>query len=348
LIDFRKFNDPVKKITQLFLLTLTLLTVANFSGQQACAQGAFSGATMSSAVQNYPNRSIKILIPFTPGGTSDVIVRPLAEKMSEVLGQSVIVEYAPGAGGTLAATKVAAAAPDGYTLLLASTGALATGPNVTPVSYDPVTSFAPVGQVASSQYVIVVPLKSVIRDLTDLIERARATPKKLNYGSPGVGSLGHLAVELLLASTGIEMIHVPYRGQTPMDVDLYGGRLDIAVAGLGGTSPAIRDGRLRALALTGATHSAALPNVRTVAEFGVKDFDAAVFWGVVAPAGTDPLIIHKLSQAIRQVVQLKDVRDYWVSQGQDPVLDTPAQFAQLIKTESEKWKRVVQAAGIKE
>ena len=338
----------MKKITQLFLFKLTLLAGANFSVQQACAQGTLPAATMSSVAQNYPNRPIKILIPFTPGGTSDVIVRPLAEKMSEVLGQSVVVEYAPGVGGTLAATKVAAAVPDGYTLLLASTGALATGPNITPVSYDPVTSFAPVGQVASSQYVIVVPPKSAVRDLKDLIERARATPKKLTYGSPGVGSLGHLAVELLLASTGIEMIHVPYRGQTPMDVDLYGGRLDMAVAGLGGIAPAVRDGRLRALALTGATHSESLPNVRTVAEFGVKDFDAAVFWGVVAPAGTDPLIIHKFSQALRHVVQLKDVRAYWVSQGQDPVLDTPAQFAQLIKTESENWMRVVQAAGIKE
>jgi tripartite-type tricarboxylate transporter receptor subunit TctC len=304
-----------------------------------------SGAAMAQA---FPSRPIRMVVPFAPGGTSDVIVRPLIEKMTEVLGQSVVADYAPGAGGTIAAAKVANSAPDGYTLLLASTGGLATGPHVTKITYDPVKSFAPVGQVASSQYVLVVPANSPIQNLGDLMARVKAKPGGLSYGSPGAGSLGHLAMELLKSHTGTQIVHVPYKGQSPMNVDLFGGRLDMAVAGLGGTVPTIKEGRLRAIGMTGATRSGSLPQTPTIAEQGVPGFDAAVFWGVAAPAGTPPDIIEKLNAAVRAVVQVPQVRSYWVNNGQDPVSGTPAQFGALIQREYEKWKVVVKNANITE
>ena len=297
--------------------------------------------------QTYPTRLIRLVIPFTPGGTSDVIARPLAEKLAAQLGQSVVVEYAPGAGGALAAMKVASAAPDGYTLLLGSTGALATGPSVATVGYDPITSFSAVGQVAASQYALVVPVGSSIRDLAQLIKDAQTTSTILSYGSPGVGSLGHLAIELFLNTAGLTLVLVPYRGQSPMDVDLYSGRLDMAIAGLGGTAPAVREGRLRALAVTGLVRSAALPETPTIAELGQPGFDAVVFWGVVAPAGLAPEIIQTLNTALHEIVAHKALRDFWIGQGQEPVSGTPAEFAQLIHTELLKWRAVVKKAAIK-
>jgi tripartite-type tricarboxylate transporter receptor subunit TctC len=304
--------------------------------------------TAGATAQNYPARPIKIVVPFTPGGTSDVIVRPLIEKMTEYLGQSVVADYAPGAGGTIAAAKVAASSPDGYTLLLASTGGLATGPHVTKISYDPVKSFTPVGQVASSQYVVIVTANSPITNLSDLLSRARTNPGGLSYGSPGAGSLGHLAGELLKSSTSTKIVHVPYKGQSPMNIDLYGGRLDLAISGLGGAVPAIKSGRLRAIGMTGANRSGALPQTPTIAELGIPGFDAAVFWGVVAPAGTPPEIIEKLNASLIALVKTPDVRTYWTSQGQDPLSSTPAEFGNLIQREYEKWRTVVKNANITE
>jgi len=311
--------------------------------------GAFLALWAAGALaQSYPSRPIRIVVPFTPGGTSDVIVRPLIEKMTEYLGQTVVADYAPGAGGTIAAAKVAASPPDGYTLLLASTGGLATGPHVTEISYDPVKSFTPVGQVASSQYVVVVTANSPITNLSDLLSRARANPGGLSYGTPGAGSLGHLAGELLKSTTNTQIVHVPYRGQSPMNVDLFGGRLDLAIAGLGGTVPAIKSGRLRAIGMTGANRSGALPQTPTIAELGVPGFDAAVFWGVVAPAGTSPEIIEKLNASLRALVKNPEVRIYWTSQGQDPLSSSPAEFGNLIQREYEKWRVVVKSANITE
>ena len=312
--------------------------------------GAVMLAILSAAAcaQGYPSRAIRMVVPFTPGGTSDVIVRPLTDRLTELLGQSVVADYAPGAGGALAATKVAASPPDGYVLLLASTGALATGPHVAKVSYDPVKSFTPIGQVASSQYVLVVKPDSPITNLADVLARARARPGALSYGSPGAGSLGHLAMELLKSNTGTQIVHVPYRGQSPMNVDLFGGRLDMAVAGLGGTVPAIQSGRLRAIAMTGGTRSGSLPQVPTMAELAVPGFEAAVYWGVVGPAGMPPEIVEKVNTALRTLVQNPEVRNYWMTQGQDPVAGSPAQFGQLIQREFEKWKTVVKNANISE
>jgi tripartite-type tricarboxylate transporter receptor subunit TctC len=313
---------------------------------RAAASLAATAAVPSLAQSGYPNKPIRITVPFAPGGTSDVIVRPLMEHMGEFLGQSVVADYAPGAGGTLAATKVATAAPDGYTLLLASTGAMATGPYVTRVSYDPVRSFLPLGQVASSQYVIVVPAASPIRDLQDLLARAKAKPGGLSYGSPGAGSLGHLAMELLKSMTGTNIVHVAYRGQSPMNVDLFGGRLDLAVAGLGGTVPAIKDGRLRAIGMTGGQRSASLPQAPTIAEQGVPAFDAAVFWGVSAPAGTPAEVAEKWNAGLKRLVQVPQVRAFWTDNGQDPVAGSPADFGALIAREYAKWRAVVKAANI--
>ncbi len=296
--------------------------------------------------QSYPERTIRILVPFSPGGTSDVIVRPLCEQLTHLLGQSVVPEYRPGAGGTLAASSAASSAPDGYTLLLANTGALATGPHVTKVPYDPVKSFAPIGQLASSQYAVVVPTASPITSLDDLLKRVRAAPGQLSYGTPGVGSVGHLAGELWKKMRQVDMAHVPYRGQSQMNVDLYAGRLDVTFAGLGGTVATVQSGKVRALAVTGAKRSQSMPDTPTIAELGLPGYEASVFWGVVAPAGTPREIVNKLNTAINNVVQMNDVRKFWIAQGQDPEGGTPDAFGKLIGTEFVKWGTIVAHAGI--
>ena len=310
--------------------------------------GATLGATQTAWAQSYPHKAIKVVVPFTPGGTADVVVRPVTEKLSELLGHPVLAEYVAGAGGTLAAARVAGSPADGYTLLLASTGGMATGPHVTKVTYDPVKSFAPIAQLASSQYVLVVPTNSPISSLSDLLARARAKPGTLNYGTPGVGSLGHLAGELLKSMTGVQIQHVPYKGQSPMNVDLFGGRLDMAIAGLGGTAPAINAGRLRAIAVTGAARSQSMPQVPAMAELGIAGYEASVFWGLCAPAGTPADVIQKINMAARAMVQMNDVSAYWLGQGQDPVTGTPAQFGAVIQREFERWRAVVKAANISE
>jgi tripartite-type tricarboxylate transporter receptor subunit TctC len=305
-----------------------------------------AGVSAAVAAQGYPDKVIRLVVPFAVGGTSDVMVRPLTEKLSILLGKSVVADYTPGAGGTVAATKVATAPPDGYTLLLASTSALSTGPYVTKVRYDPVKSFTPIGQMARSEYILVVPSTSPMKNLDDVLKAARARPGKLTFGTPGVGSLGHLSGELLKSRAGINIEHVPYRGQGPMDIDLFGGRLDMAIAGLGNTIASIADGRLRAIAVTGATRSATLPQVSTMSELGVPDFDASVFWGLVAPAGTPPEVVQKVNAALRTMVQMPDVRRFWIAEGQDPVTGTPAELGSLIEREYARWKTVVRDAHI--
>ncbi len=316
---------------------------------QSLASTALAGSGISLQAQAaYPAKPVRVVVPFSPGGTADVIVRPLIEKLSLLLGQPLLADYTAGAGGTLAAARVAAAAPDGYTLLLASTGGMATGPHVTKVAYDPVNSFSAISQVASSQYVLVVPVNSPINNLAELLQQAKAKPGGLSYGTPGVGSLGHLAGELLKSRAGVDIVHVPYKGQSPMNVDLFGGRLDMAIAGLGGTAPAINAGRLRAIAVTGAVRSQSMPKVATMAELGIAGFEASVFWGLCAPAGTPPEIIAKLNAAARSLVQTPDVQSYWIGQGQEPVSGTPAQFSALIQREFERWRLVVKAANLNE
>lgn len=294
----------------------------------------------------YPDRPIRLLAPFPPGGTGDVIVRPLCDKLGAELGCPVVPEYVAGAGGALAAEKAAISQPDGYTLLVASTGAFATGPHITRVRYDPIKGFTPIGQVAASQYALVVAPSSSIDSVTDLVSRAKAQPGKLTYGSPGAGSLGHLGGELLKAMTSIDIVHVPYRGQSAMDIDLYGGRIDMAFAGLGGTVQAVEDGRLRALAVTGDRRAGAMPNVPTMAEAGVPGYAAVVFWGVVAPAGTPPDIVQKLNASIEHAVAQPALRELWSKQGQDPVGGTPEAFGALISSEYAKWAGIVQSAHI--
>lgn len=330
----RGLKRSVKKRGPAYLLAGLLLAGAALPGAAAWA------------AQPYPAKTIRMLVPFSPGGTSDVIVRPLCEKLTQLLGRSVVPDYMPGAGGTLAAASVAAAAPDGYTLLLGSTGALATGPHVTKVPYDPLKSFTPVGQLATSQYAVVVPAASPIASLDDLLKRVQAAPGKLSYGSPGVGSLGHLAAELWKKMRHVDIIHVPYRGQSQMSVDLYAGRLDVGFAGLGDTVPMVKSGRLRALAVTGATRAQSLPDVPTIAELGLPGYEASVFWGVVAPAGTPPDVVHKLNEALNRIVRMEDVRKFWIAQGQDPQGGSADAFGKLIGTEYAKWATIVANAGI--
>jgi tripartite-type tricarboxylate transporter receptor subunit TctC len=294
----------------------------------------------------YPDRVLRMLIPFPPGGTGDVVARALCDQLSTALGRAVVPDYLPGAGGALAATRGAAAPADGYTLLLASTGAFAMGPWITSVPYDPVKSFSPIGQIAASQYVLVVTSTSPFGSVAAVVAQAKAKPGSLTFGSPGVGSVGHLAGELFKKMEKIDIVHVPYRGQAPMDIDLLGGRISMAFAGMGGTVQTVKAGRLKALATTGAHRSPALPDVPTMAQAGVAGYAAEVFWGVVAPAGTPPPVISTVNAALSRAVSQAALRSIWIPQGQEIVTGSPDAFGSLIASEFAKWKTIVQSAGI--
>ncbi len=310
----------------------------------AMAVGLTCGSTFA---QQYPAKPIRLVVPYAAGGAADAVVRPLTKELSDVLGQSVAADFSPGAGGTIAAAKVAVAPADGYTLLLGSNGALTTGPHLGKVNYDPIKGFAHVARIANSQYVLLVPATSPIRNLQDLLRAAADKSRPLSCGTPGVGSIGHFALELLKNSTGASLNHVSYRGGSPMTVDLLGGRLDMALGGLATAVPLIHRGELRAIGVTGTVRSQALPQVPTLQELGLKDFDATAFWGISAPQGTPAAVVRRLEEALRTVVAMPAVTTYWVSAGQDPAYSNAADYQVYLRKDYDKWGLIAQRAGIR-
>jgi tripartite-type tricarboxylate transporter receptor subunit TctC len=302
------------------------------------------GAASLVHAQDYPSRPIRMVLPFAAGGTADIVGRPLAQKMSESLGQNVIIDNRGGAGGTVAAVMVAKAAADGYTLLLASSGAITVLPNFTKVPYDPLSDFAAVGQVVSGQLILLVHPMVPARSVRELVALAKAKPGGLSYGS--AGGVGQLAGELFNSLAGVRMVHVAYRGGGPMTVDLLSGQMDLAFPGLSGFVQHVKAGRVRALAVTGAKRSTALPDLPTITAAGLPGYEATTFWGLLAPAQTPVPILRRLNQAIVDAVKQSELVNYYVSQGNDPAADSPEAFAQVIKAELEKWRRVVKAAAI--
>ncbi|MBI3532180.1 MAG: tripartite tricarboxylate transporter substrate binding protein [Burkholderiales bacterium] len=298
--------------------------------------------------QTWPAKPIHLVVPFTPGGSSDILGRAIAQKLQEAWKQPVVIDNVPGAGGSLGAERVAKAAPDGYTLLMAHIGNLAVAPALFPkLPYDPVKSFAPVAWVASVPNVLVVHPSVPAKNVKELVALAKSRPGQLNYGTGGNGSAAHLATEYLKLQSQTFMVHVPYRGTAPAVTDLLSGQLQLMFTGAPVLLPFIKTEQLRAIAVSSSRRLEALPEVPTMAESGYKGFEADQWYGVVAPAGTPREVVLKLNAQINQALSSPELKTRLQSEGAVAMPTTPEAFGALIAREIVRWRPVVQAGNIK-
>ena len=302
----------------------------------------------SAMAQQYPSKPIVLVVPFAPGGTSELISRLVAQKLTERLGQQVVVENRPGAAGNIAMEQVARAAPDGYTLSLGHIGTLAVNPAMFPkLPYDAIKDFAPVSLIAAVPNIVAVNPAVPAKTLKEFLDLARAKPGSINYGSAGNGSAGHLAMEYLKRIAKADMVHVPYKGTGPMLTDLLAGQTQATFTGSSPLIPHIKSGKLRALAVGSAVRIPSLPEVPTVAESGFAGFETSQWYGIIAPAKTPPAIIQKLSVEIAQVMKQPDVIARLSGDGTVMIGSTPNEFAAYISKEMKRWGEVVHDANIK-
>jgi tripartite-type tricarboxylate transporter receptor subunit TctC len=316
-------------------------------GLARCLGLAIALWSASSAAQTYPDKPVHVIVGFTAGGPTDVIARIVSQKLSEAFGQQFYIENIPGAGSNIASGMVAKAAPDGYTLLVISTGFLVNPSLYAKVPYDAVNDFAPVTLVAASPNVISVNPAVPAKTVQELIALIKANPGKYSYAGPGIGSTPHLSAELFRIRFGLDLVHVPFAGAAPAVGAVIAGHVPIVFSAVPPAIGAIKDGQLRALAVTAAKRIAALPDVPTMAEAGVPDQEADTLTGILAPAGTPLPIIRKLNSEIKRAVEGADVRDKLTVLGFEPVLNTPEEFSARIQTEMVKWEKVVHDAHIK-
>jgi tripartite-type tricarboxylate transporter receptor subunit TctC len=303
--------------------------------------------TATAMAQSYPNRPIRFVVPFAPGGSTDTLARTIGQKLTDALQQQVVVDNRSGANGNIGMEIVAHAAPDGYTILLGYIANLGIGPGLyAKLPFDPVRDYAPITQLASSPNILAVHPSLPVKSLRELIAYAKTNPKKLNFASSGVGSIGHLTGELLNRSAGVDMVHVPYKGSGQAVIDLLGGQVQMMFSGMSSVMQHIKAGKLRALAVTGAQRSPAVPDVPTIAESGFPGFEATAWYGVLATAGTPKTIVDRLHDEIVRALALPDVKERLNNVGFELVGGTPDEFAAFIKSEIAKWSRVVRDAHI--
>ncbi|MGZ8228712.1 MAG: tripartite tricarboxylate transporter substrate binding protein [Burkholderiales bacterium] len=304
-------------------------------------------ATGAIAQATYPNKPVRIVVPSSAGGGTDIIARIAAPRLSPSLGQQVVIDNRPGAGTMIGGEIVAKAPPDGYTLLMC-VSTLATNPVIyRKVPYNAVTDFAPVTLVLTASNILVIHPSLPPRTVKELIAFAKARPGQLNFASAGLGTGPHLSMELFLSMTGLKMVHIPYKGSAPAMVDLVSGQVGVMAATALTSIPHIRVGRLRALGVTGARRTAAAPDVPTIAEAGVPGYEAVQWYGMVAPANTPQDIITRLNREMVSILQVPDVKEKFAADGGDAVGNSPEEFGRYIKSETEKWQKVAKAAGIK-
>jgi len=297
--------------------------------------------------QDYPNKTIKMIVPYPPGGPTDVQARVVAQKLGELLGQSVVVENRGGAGGMLGSKVVATSAPDGYTLLMGASGPQALGPLMAKEPmYDPVKDFTPISLVSYSPLMLVVSPKLQARNVKDLIEIARRTPGGLNYGSFGNGTMAHLAAELFDSMAGVKMTHVPYKGSAPAMIALLGGEIDLMFDTVITALPHVKAGKVNALAVTKGTRSDAAPELPTVAEAALPGFEAVSWIGLMGPAGMPQDIVDRLSTAMVKALADPSVRERLTQAGAEPVGSDASAFAAQMKSELARWEPVVKTAGL--
>jgi tripartite-type tricarboxylate transporter receptor subunit TctC len=298
--------------------------------------------------QDYPNRAITLVVSTAAGGGNDIMARVIGERMSRTLGQQVVIENRPGAGGTTATRQIAKSAPDGYTLGLGNTGTLAQGPAFySNAGYDPIKDFSPIGLIAYAPLSVVVHPSVPANTLKELIAVAKKEPGKLTYGSGGAGTPNHLTGVLFEQAAGVKLVHVPFRGSGPAVAALVGNHVPIMFAGLPSVIGNIKNNLVRPLALASPKRTPALPDLVTAAESGLPGFEAAQRYGLIAPAGTPPAIVAKLNKALQEALTSDDVKAKIAAEGAEPVPGTPDDYAKDIAAEWAKWSKVVKDAGIK-
>ncbi|MEN3382395.1 MAG: hypothetical protein V7608_2439 [Hyphomicrobiales bacterium] len=300
------------------------------------------------AAAEYPTRPVSLIVAFTPGGPSDVLARIVGKKIGELLGQPIVIENKPGAGGNIAGELVARAAPDGYTLLMGNNSILATNASLyKKVGYDAEKDFAPISLIGSQANILVVNPALPVKSMAELIALAKAKPGQLDFASSGYGAAAHLSGELFKAQAHVDIVHVAYKGAAPALQDVIAGHVQMMFATAASVVGHIKDGLVRPLAVTTLTRTAVLPDIPTVAELGLAGFDATTWHGLVAPAGTPPEVIQMLHRAAITALNDPETRKALIGLGVDVVGSSPQEFAAYIKTEIPKWRAVVQAAGAK-
>ncbi len=304
--------------------------------------------SVADAQTAYPARPIRFIVPFTPGGSGDIFARPIAQKLSEQMGQQVIVENRPGSGGVIGTEAAAKAPPDGYTIMMGLTANVAVNPALYPkLAYDPLRDFVPVTLIAYAPYVLVVPPSLPARSLNELIALARAKPGDLAYVSLGSGSMGHLSGELLASMAGVKLLHVPYKNLGQAIPDLISGQTQLLFLGMASAQPHIKSGKLRAIALSGAKRSPLMPQVPTVSESAVKGFDVTGWYGVFVPTATPQDIIARLHKEIVRAIAMPDMRERLSGEGAELVGNSPREFDAFVRSEFVKWAKVVKLSGAK-
>jgi tripartite-type tricarboxylate transporter receptor subunit TctC len=304
-------------------------------------------ATQAAHAQAYPSQNITLLIPYPPGGSADIVARPLAAELQSRLGKTVIVDYKPGAGGTIASAQLARAKPDGYTLIMVLAAHAINHSLYPTLPYNTKTDFTPVSLVATLPLIVAAPLSTPANTIPELIKYAKANPGKLSFASAGNGNTSHLAGEMFKSATGVDMMHVPYKGSGPAVMGLLSGEVSLMFDSISTSLPQVQAGKLKALAVTGEKRSPLVPQVPTVAESGVPDFIVNGWYGILAPAKTPPEIVNTLSRAIADSVKQPKIQQQMAAHGYTLIGSTPKEFATHIDQEIARWSKIVVSSGAK-
>lgn len=304
-------------------------------------------AGLTSAHAEWPDKPIKMIVGYAPGGAADKLIRPVTDKLSKILGQQFIIDYKPGAGATIALDQAAKAAPDGYTLHITDSGPMTIVPNMRKTPYDPLKDFTPISMIGGGGTVIVVLPSSPAKDVKSLVELAKKDPKNWSYGTSGIGGVGHLAGEQFKLAAGLNITHIPYKGGNPALSELLGGHVPMLFSSLGSAAAHIKSGKVVALADTSSKRSSTFPNVPTLAESGYPGFDATIWFGIVGPAGLPKAVMDKLVPALDKVMKDPEVIEAIQREGYDPMVMTPQQMKERIEADLASWGKTVKAADIK-
>ncbi|HWA39295.1 MAG TPA: tripartite tricarboxylate transporter substrate binding protein [Burkholderiales bacterium] len=308
---------------------------------------AFSTAFSTPAVAQYPNRAVKLIVPFPPAGATDVVGRIVAAKLGERLGQPVVVDNKPGAGGSIGSDLAAKSAPDGYTILIATSSTHSIGPVLQKLPYDPIRDFAPITHVANVPNVLVVSPTLPVKSVEELVALAKSKPGQLNFASSGVGTIVHLNAELFKMISATDIVHVPYKGTALSIPDVASGNIAMLFDSLASVMPHIKSGKVKPLAVNAAKRQALLPDVPTLSEAGMPQFDRYTWFGMFAPAGTPPEIVARLQREIVAALQAPDLLERFAAVGAEPVGSTPEQFVERIRSDATRWSEVIRQAGVK-
>ncbi len=304
-------------------------------------------APATAPARNYPMKPIRFIVPFAPGGTTDIVARFIGQKLGDDLGQPIIIDNRGGAGGTIGTDLLAIALPDGYTIMLNHVGLAYNVSLYERLPYDPLKDLAPISLVGNTPNVLVVNTGFKVNSVKDLVDLARAKPEQVSYGSGGVGSSGHLAVEMLQQVSKVKFLHVPYKGAGPALTDTVSGQVQFMITSMPAVVNHVKSGRLRALAVSGTKRSPAMPELPTVIENGVPGYDYTTWYGILAPAGLPKPVAARLLQSVHAAVKAPDLRDRLTQSGMEPEITTPERFSALIKSDIGKWNKIIRAAGIK-